>query len=102
MLTLSRVVMAYVAMDRFESVIKFSMSTLQAVTAAGWVIANLLSVLMAANLSTGFGDVRKSWSTAMSAEHDQTLWRMAHQQRVGRARQSRWFAFRRWLERLRC
>lgn len=62
-LTLSKVVMAYVAIDRLESVMRFSMSTLQAVTAAGWVIASLLSVLIAANLSTGLGDVKKSWRT---------------------------------------
>ncbi len=37
--TLRRVVMANVAIDRFESVINVSRSTLQAVTAAGYCIA---------------------------------------------------------------
>jgi hypothetical protein len=35
----NKVVMASVAIERFESVIRFSKSKLQAVTAAGWVIA---------------------------------------------------------------
>lgn len=56
--------MAYVAIDRFESVIKFSISTLQAVTAAGWVMASLFSVLIAANLRMAFGEERKSCRTA--------------------------------------
>ncbi len=38
-MTLRRVVIANVAIDRFESVINVSRSTLQAVTAAGYCIA---------------------------------------------------------------
>ena len=48
---LRRVVMARVAMERFTSWIKFSRSRLQAVTALGCVIATLLRVRTAANLS---------------------------------------------------
>ena len=47
---LSRVVMARVAMLRFWSEIRLSMSMLQLVTAMGWVIATLFSVRTAANL----------------------------------------------------
>jgi hypothetical protein len=65
--TLSKVVMAYVATLLFASVIKFSMSMLQPATALGWDMASLFSVLMAANLRTGFGDERKSCSTALGA-----------------------------------
>lgn len=50
-------------MDRLESVIKFSMSKLHAVTAAGWVMASLLRVLIAANLRIALGEERKSCRT---------------------------------------
>ncbi len=60
---LSRVVMARVAMERLESVIRFSRSRLQAVTAAGWVMDTWLSVLTAANLSVALGEEQKSWRT---------------------------------------
>lgn len=47
--------MANVAMERLESVIRFSKSTLQLVTLVGWAIAILLSVRTAANRNAGFG-----------------------------------------------
>ena len=41
------------------------MSKLQVATLVGWLRANALRVLMAANLRVGFGDERKSWRTAI-------------------------------------
>lgn len=55
--------MAYVAIERFESVIRFSISRLQAVTACGCDCDSLFNVFIAANLRTGLGEDRKSWST---------------------------------------
>ena len=47
---LSSVVMASVAMERLESEMSDSRSTLQVVTDSGWLIATLFSVRTAANL----------------------------------------------------
>jgi len=44
------------------------MSTLQPDTAEGWTMANLLSDLMAANLSTDLGDERKSCKTRVNGQ----------------------------------
>ena len=63
MITLSRVVIASVAMLLLTSVIRFSRSRLHAVTAAGCFMATLLRVLAAANLSVGLGELQKSWRT---------------------------------------
>ena len=52
-LVLRRVAMAKVAMGLLESVIKFSRSRLQVVTAAGWVTVTLFRDLTAANLRVG-------------------------------------------------
>lgn len=51
---------AYVAMPLFESVIKFSISTLQVATLPGWIKAKALSVRIAANFRVDFGDDKKS------------------------------------------
>jgi hypothetical protein len=87
--TLSKVVMAYVATLLFASVIKFSMSMLQPATALGCDMASLFSVLIAANLRTGFGDERKSCSTAVDAVGVRFLREpnqlSTHPQPVGRA-----------------
>lgn len=58
--TLSNVVIAYVAMPLLESVIKFSISTLQVATLPGWTRAKALSVRIAANFRVDFGDDKKS------------------------------------------
>ena len=86
-LTLRSVVIAYVAIDLFESVMRFSMSRLQAVTAAGCVMASLFRVLMAANLSTGFGEARKSCRTARKSDQlrDNACRQIADLKQVGRA-----------------
>ena len=55
--------MASVAMERLESVMRFSISRLQVVTVSGWVMATRLSVRMAANRSVALGDDRKSCRT---------------------------------------
>jgi len=60
---LSSVVIASVAIERFESLISPSMSMLHGVTASGWTIATLLSVRTAAKRSVGLGEQRKSCST---------------------------------------
>lgn len=76
--------MAYVAMERLESVMRFSMSRLQAVTAWGWVMASLFSVLMAENLRTGLGEERKSWRTTKDQPSDTNkLGKSIHPQQVG-------------------
>lgn len=62
----SRVVIANVAIDLFESVIKFSKSKLQAVTAVGWLMATWFSVLTAANRSAGFGKPQNTCRTLMA------------------------------------
>mmetsp|Transcript_3997 Transcript_3997/g.13008 ORF Transcript_3997/g.13008 Transcript_3997/m.13008 type:complete len:263 (+) Transcript_3997:962-1750(+) len=62
---LRSVVMASVAMERLTSVIRFSMSRLQAATAAGKVMATRFSVRTAAKRSVALGDDRKSCSTVM-------------------------------------
>lgn len=91
--------MAYVARLRFGSVMRFSISWLDATTAVGCVWASLLSVLMAANLSTGLGEVRKRLSTMSQDKRDKGQkgyqWRSSrgkggdegttNRQRVGRA-----------------
>lgn len=61
--TLSKVVMASVAMLRFTSVIKFSRSRLQLVTDAGWIMATLFKVRTAANLKVGLGELRNNCKT---------------------------------------
>ena len=57
---LSRVVMAYVAMERLSSLMSFSMSKLHAETGIGWVCASFAKVRMAANLRLALGEVKKS------------------------------------------
>ena len=59
----SNVVIAYVAILRFESEMRFSMSRLHVATLLGWVRERALKTRMAANLSVGLGDERKSWRT---------------------------------------
>mmetsp|Transcript_2163 Transcript_2163/g.6155 ORF Transcript_2163/g.6155 Transcript_2163/m.6155 type:complete len:209 (+) Transcript_2163:566-1192(+) len=60
---LRSVVIASVAIDRFESLMSPSMSMLHGVTASGCTIATLLSVRTAAKRSEGLGEQRKSWRT---------------------------------------
>ena len=57
------VVIANVAIDRFESLISPSISILHGVTANGWTIATLLRVRTAANRRHGLGEQRKSCNT---------------------------------------
>merc|ERR1719376_1745149 len=57
---LSKVVMASVAMLLFTSVIKFSRSKLQVVTADGCFMATLFKVLTPAYLNDGLGEDKKS------------------------------------------
>jgi hypothetical protein len=59
----NKVVIAKVATLLFWSVIKFSISKLQDWTAVGWVMANLLSVRIAAKRRVDFGEDRKSCKT---------------------------------------
>ena len=63
--TLSKVVIAYVAILRFGSDIRFSMSTLHAATLDGCETAKALSVRMAANLRVGLGEERNSCNWAI-------------------------------------
>ena len=65
---LSSVVMASVAMERFESLMRPSMSMLQGVTAIGCAIAILLSVRTAEKRHAGFGEQRKSCSTVIDGD----------------------------------
>jgi hypothetical protein len=67
---------------------------LQAVTAAGWVMASLFSVLIAANLRMAFGDDRKSCKTTRKLL-TMACSKAAHQQQVGTARRSTRCASRR-------
>lgn len=62
---MSKVVIAYVAILRFGSEMRFSMSTLHAATLAGYVTANALSVRMAANLRVGLGEERNNCNWAI-------------------------------------
>lgn len=57
----NKVVMAKVAMDLFGSVIKFSISRLHCETEAGWDIASLLSVFIAAKRRVDLGLTSMSW-----------------------------------------
>lgn len=59
-ITLSKVVIARVAILLLESEIKFSMSRLQVVTDNGWVWATLFRVRTAAKRSDAFGELKKS------------------------------------------
>ena len=61
---MSRVVIAYVATLLFGSEMRFSRSTLQVATLAGWMRAREASVRVAANLRVGLVDERKSCRTA--------------------------------------
>eukprot|EP00962_Isochrysis_galbana_P003653 scaffold1041_cov124-Isochrysis_galbana.AAC.14 len=65
---LSKVVMASVAMDRFESLISPSMSMLHGVTAIGCAMATLFSVRTAEKRQVGLGEQRKSCRTVMDGE----------------------------------
>mmetsp|Transcript_59614 Transcript_59614/g.136746 ORF Transcript_59614/g.136746 Transcript_59614/m.136746 type:complete len:209 (+) Transcript_59614:1733-2359(+) len=65
---LSSVVMASVAIERFESLISPSMSMLQGVTASGCAIASLFRVRTAENLHAGLGEHRKSCNTVTDGE----------------------------------
>ena len=62
-LTLSRVVMARVAMLRLLSEMRFSRSTLHEVTASGWIMAIRLRVLTAAKRMVGLEEVRNICNT---------------------------------------
>ncbi len=55
--------MARVAMLRLLSEIRFSKSTLQEVTASGWIMAIRFRVFTAENLMVGLADVRNICST---------------------------------------
>mmetsp|Transcript_12633 Transcript_12633/g.31109 ORF Transcript_12633/g.31109 Transcript_12633/m.31109 type:complete len:206 (-) Transcript_12633:961-1578(-) len=72
---LSSVVMASVAIERFTSVIRFSMSRLHVVTASGCVMATRFSVRTAAKRSVALGDDRNSCSTVTAgvSSRDVTL-----------------------------
>ena len=61
---LRSVVMASVAIERFESEIIFSKSKLQSVTVRGKAIATRFSARTAANRSEGLGDDRNSCEAA--------------------------------------
>jgi hypothetical protein len=63
---LSRVVIAKVAIERLVFEIKDSMSGLHCRTASGLKLAKVCSILIAANLVTARGEVRKSWRTWMA------------------------------------
>ena len=65
---LSRVVMASVAIERFESLISPSMSMLQGVTARGCAMATWFSVRTAEKRHVGLGEHRKSWRTVTEGE----------------------------------
>ena len=56
--TLSRVVIARVAMLLLESEIRFSRSTLHEVTASGWTMAILFRVFTAENRIVGLEEVK--------------------------------------------
>ena len=62
----SKVVIAKVAMDRFESAISGSRSPLHRTTASGWVRETRLSSRTAAKRFTARGDERKSWRTVIA------------------------------------
>jgi hypothetical protein len=68
--TFRRVVMAYVAMLLFWSVIRFSMSTLQGATTVGCTRARALSVRIAANFRVGFEEERNSWRTRIRGRNE--------------------------------
>ena len=55
--------MARVAILRLLSEMRFSRSTLQEVTASGWIIAMRFKVFTAENLMVGLAEVRNIWST---------------------------------------
>jgi len=55
--------MASVAMLRLLSEMRFSRSTLQEMTASGWIMAIRLSVFTAENLIVGLAEVRNIWRT---------------------------------------
>mmetsp|Transcript_51956 Transcript_51956/g.126738 ORF Transcript_51956/g.126738 Transcript_51956/m.126738 type:complete len:225 (+) Transcript_51956:1287-1961(+) len=78
---LRSVVMASVAIERFESAIMFSRSTLHVVTVSGNAIATLLSARTAAKRRVGLGEERKSWSTVMAGVSSRCVtlgsWQMA-------------------------
>ena len=59
-------------MDRFGSVIRFSMSKLHAATANAWVMAALFKVRMAANRIVGLGEDRNSCSTVKTRSERET------------------------------
>lgn len=63
---LRSVVMANVAIDRFEFEMRLSMSGLHCRTASGLKEANWWRILIAANLVTALGLVKKSCSTCMA------------------------------------
>jgi len=58
--TLSRVVIAKVAILLLTSVIRLSKSRLQTITDCGCMMATLFKVRTAANLKVGLGELRKS------------------------------------------
>src|ERR1700743_457990 len=60
---LRRVLMANVPIERLVLVTSASISGFQARTASGLNAAKLCSILIAANLVTGRGEVRNSWRT---------------------------------------
>lgn len=78
--------MAYVASERLGSVIMFSISWLDATTAAGCVWASLLSVRIAANLSTGLGEVRKRLRTGQGRARRRVSWEYESKDDEGRRR----------------
>ena len=60
--------MARVAMLRLLSEMRFSRSTLQEVTASGWIIAMRFKVFTAENLMVGLAEVRNIWSTEQNGQ----------------------------------
>lgn len=65
--------MANVAIDLFESVIKFSRSKLQAVTAAGCDIATWFRVLTAANRKVGLGEPQNTCRTLIAGANSRLV-----------------------------
>ena len=83
---LSSVVMASVAMERLESEMSDSRSTLQVVTDSGWLIATLFSVRTAANLQRR-DTQRHASSTAIPPPNPRQAVELARRKmRPGRAR----------------
>jgi hypothetical protein len=65
-------VIANVAIERFTSVIKFSISRLHVVTHCGWVIAILLSVRTAAKRTVALAELKNNCNTVVTPTNQPT------------------------------